>query len=159
MCCNIRSSINNQTISVSECVGSWGRIFGAIQFPPPPPSCWCEVTAPGATTVSQHSPWSPDPTNSLHPGPKMLSRLLSTTFQIGQGLNWNSSRWLIMARIRIVNYGNCQESIVALRNWRGLSALAHWKESLSRSLSSEVSLSTCTWGFEEEKPGWWVWVV
>ena len=57
--------------------------------------------------------------------PKMLSSaFINPAFQIGQGLNRHSWRWLITARIRIVNYNDCPNSIVVLRNWRGLSAPA-----------------------------------
>ena len=108
-------------------------------------------------------PRIPNSTHHATQDPR-CSRFLSTAFQINQpGLNSNSSRWLMMARIRIVNYVenpsivnyvDCQDSalsIVLLRNWRGLSA--HWKESLSRSLSSEVSLSAGSTEEGLEKPG------
>ena len=108
---------------------------------------WCDpVSATSQLLMEGKSTWSdnvvttfpliPATSQFAPPRPKMLSRLLSTTFQIGQGLNWNSSPRLIMARIRIVNYGDCQESIVALRKCRGLSALtierSHYRDRYHR---------------------------
>ena len=61
-----------------------------------------------------------------------------------------------MARIRIVNYGNCQESIVVLRKWRGLSALAiersHYRDRYHRKSHYQPALLPAPEGLEE-KPG------
>ena len=82
--------------------------------------------------------------------PKMLSSaFINPAFQIGQGLNRHSWRWLITARIRIVNYNDCPNSIVVLRNWRGLSAPAiersHYRDRYHRKSHYQLARRRRVW--------------